>query len=161
MSLKRTRRQSGATLIEVLVTVVVLGVGLLGLAGLQATTLRSGYSAHLRSQATWLANDIIDRMRANRQAALAGDYDLAAFPGSLCNPALVATGSRAAQDLAEWRNALGCGLPNGTGRIERVNNAFSVLIRWTDARGNIKDGAGASDAGSQADLQTFVYQTDL
>ena len=56
---------------------VVLSIGLLGLSGLQTTGLRNNYSAFLRSQATLVTSDILDRMRANREAAKDGDYDIA------------------------------------------------------------------------------------
>src|SRR5699024_7298926 len=69
-------RMGGLTLIEVLVTMLVLSIGLLGLAGLQALMLYQHHSAYQRSQATILTYDIIDRMRTNRNAALNGDYDL-------------------------------------------------------------------------------------
>ena len=58
-------KNAGFTLIEVLIAMLVLAVGLLGLAGLQATSLRNNQSAYNRSQATQLAYDIADRMRAN------------------------------------------------------------------------------------------------
>jgi type IV pilus assembly protein PilV len=56
---------AGFTLIEVLVAMVVLTVGLLGLAGLQATSLKNSQNAYYRSVATQLAYDMADRMRAN------------------------------------------------------------------------------------------------
>ena len=58
-------KNAGFTLIEVLIAMLVLAVGLLGLAGLQATSLRNNQSAYNRSQATQLAYDLADRMRAN------------------------------------------------------------------------------------------------
>ena len=66
--LKRSlaHRSRGFTLVEVLVALVVLSIGLLGVAALQLTSLRSNHSSAMRSQATFLAYDIIDRMRANR-----------------------------------------------------------------------------------------------
>ena len=62
-------RQRGFTLLEVLIAVMLLAVGLLGLAGLQAVSLRNNHSAYLRSQATMLTYEIIDGMRTNRSAA--------------------------------------------------------------------------------------------
>ena len=58
-------KNAGFTLIEVLIAMLVLAVSLLGLAGLQATSLRNNQSAYNRSQATQLAYDLADRMRAN------------------------------------------------------------------------------------------------
>ncbi len=70
--LSKKHRSRGFTLLEVLVAMVVLSVGLLGLSGLQTSSLRNNHSAFLRSQATLVSNDIIDRMRANRDSAIGG-----------------------------------------------------------------------------------------
>ena len=59
------KKNTGFTLIEVLIAMIILAVGLLGLAGLQATTLKNNQSAYNRIKATQLAYDIADRMRAN------------------------------------------------------------------------------------------------
>ena len=67
---------AGASLLEVLVTVVLLSVGLLGIAGTQTIGLKNVANASLRTQASVLAYDIVDRMRANRiaaEASLAGN----------------------------------------------------------------------------------------
>ncbi|MDQ1303547.1 MAG: type pilus assembly protein PilV, partial [Pseudomonadota bacterium] len=64
------RRQSGLSLIEVLITVVLVSIGLLGLAGLQLTSVRNSNSSGERFMATTLAQDIIERMRANRARAV-------------------------------------------------------------------------------------------
>ena len=68
-----TTHAKGFTLLEVMVALVVLSVGLLGLAALQTATVRFNQNAYLRSQATNFAYDLADRMRANREAAIAGD----------------------------------------------------------------------------------------
>ncbi len=137
-------RQQGFTLIEVLVAVVVLAIGLLGLAGLQATAVRSNGSAYMRSQATVLAYDIADRMRVNRQAALNAAYDL-------CNTNVDAAGCTglAKQDVQTWRAALANTLPSGTGAIARgAGNAFTITIQWDDNR-------------DLTDLQQFSMVTEL
>lgn len=67
-------KQHGFTLIEVLVTLIIVAVGLLGLAGLQVTGLRNNLSSESRSQATLMANDIIERMRANPVGVANNDY---------------------------------------------------------------------------------------
>lgn len=85
--------QRGVSLIEVLVAVVVLGIGLLGTAALQATALRGGQSSYESSMAVAQANSIIEAMRANRS----GNYTRAM---SCSIPS--ATGSRAERDLRQW-----------------------------------------------------------
>ena len=59
------KRCRGATMMEVLVSVFVLSVGVLGVAGLQVTAKRSNYEATQRATAASLAQDIIERMRSN------------------------------------------------------------------------------------------------
>ena len=70
------RAQRGTTLIETLVALLVLSIGLLGVAALQITSLQNNRGAHMRSQASVLAYAIADRMRANRNVALAGGYNV-------------------------------------------------------------------------------------
>jgi type IV pilus assembly protein PilV len=139
------QKQTGFTLIEILVTVIVLSIGLLGLAGLQATSLKFNSTAYQRSQATSLAYDIADRMRANVVVARAGNYDIALG-------AAAPTGTTpAAIDLQEWRRALTNTLPSGTGSIDSVTNSpvFTIIIQWDDDR----------DATTQAQL--FQMDTQL
>lgn len=148
-----TRHQEGATLIEVLIAIVVLSIGLLGLAGLQVTSVQSNHSAYQRSQATLLAYDLADRMRANRTEALTNAY-LVDFPTSSSSNAV--TGTQAAKDKAEWLNNLARNLPNGTGKVEKTGNLITIQVRWDDNRGRI----AKSDA--TADSETiFTYRTEI
>lgn len=145
--------QRGATLIEVLVTLVVLAIGLLGMAGLQTMSIKSNQSAYYRSQASFLAYDITERMRANRKAAKDGDYDVN-FPAS--SKANAVSGTRAKQDLAEWLNSLADKLPNGTGKISRENTLVTLEVQWDDSRGAIQ----TSDNDKKS-IETFVYWTEI
>lgn len=130
-SIKKSR-QTGFTLLEVLVSVIVLAIGLLGLAGLQASSMRFNQSAYLRSQATILAYDIIDRMRANIMAAHNGDYN---FTVSDVTP--TGTTQLADIDRQQWRTALSH-LPSGTGGVsvvyDNTTNQYNVTInvQWGD-----------------------------
>lgn len=134
-------RQTGFTLIEILVTVIVLAIGLLGLAGLQATSLSFNSTAYQRSQATNLAYDIADRMRANVMAARAGAYNVNFGFGAPAGANLAAT------DLRQWRQALMNALPGpGTGSITQNGNVFTISIQWDDSRGQ--------DAPRQFDMMT-------
>lgn len=93
---------------------VVLSIGLLGVAGLQAFGLRNNQEAYMRSQAAILAMDISERMRANMAGVQTGAYDQgAASENGNCNNA--GTGCTAAElaqhDLYQWRTALFASLP--------------------------------------------------
>lgn len=130
------RPQHGVSLVESLVAATVLSLGLLGLASLQATSLRFNTSALQRSTATFLAYDIADRMRANRAAALNGHYDAQALadPPPACTSATL-TGTLAQQDLQAWTTSLACQLPQGTGAIARDGAVVTVTVQWDDSRG--------------------------
>ncbi len=123
-------KQQGFTLIEVLITVVLMSIGLLGLAGLQMTGIRGGQQALDSSNVYTLAWDMADRVRANPGGASGGQYDnLTSSPGSLpgcitsgCSPA-----NLAAYDYKQWRDALASNLPEGVGSICRSNDISSIV----------------------------------
>ena len=69
-----SKAMAGATLIEVMVALVIMSIGLLGLASLQLTGISSNSSSEKRTQAAVVANDLIERMRANPAGVTAGDY---------------------------------------------------------------------------------------
>lgn len=148
------RTQQGTTLIEVLIAVVILAVGLLGMAGLQATSVRTNQGAYYRSQASILANDMADRMRANRDRALAGDYKMSDFPSSSSSNDV--TGSRAAKDRAEWLNRLAESLPDGTGKVALDADVFTISVRWNDNRARIR-----ATGDTNTPEETFEYRTRL
>ena len=125
----------GFTLIEVLIALVVFSIGLLGLAGLQTISLRFNTSAYYRTQATALAYGLADRMRANRQSALDGEYDGDfQVPSPDCDPD-AAGGGAPAEDVSAWRNALACQLPEGNGAVASNGTEFTITVRWDDSHG--------------------------
>lgn len=131
----RPHRVRGFTLIEALVALLVLSIGLLGIAALQLSSLRSNYSASLRSQATLLAYDIVDRMRANQIAAANGAYII-----GLTTTPTGGSGIVAQDDLARWKQNLTDTLgPTAQGSIASagVGSAatYTITIQWDDSRG--------------------------
>jgi type IV pilus assembly protein PilV len=104
---KDNRHHRGFTLIEVLITLLIIAIGLLGLAGLQLASLQGQLEAYQRAQAVMLAEEMASRIRSNAPAARAtpneytdGTYGLAA---QVCNPA---TQTTAEYDLCDWNNLL-------------------------------------------------------
>jgi type IV pilus assembly protein PilV len=151
---RRSRRSKGFTLIETLVALVVLSIGLLGVAALQLMSLRASHGSAMRSQATFLAYDIIDRMRANRQAAMGGAYVIALG-------ATATAGTVAGDDLVAWKQSIARTLPAvdnagvpefADGSVAQAGNIFTVTIRWND----IDD----SGAGARTPVQ-FAMETQL
>jgi len=122
------RKQSGLSMLEVLVTILIMSVGLLGLAGLTAASIRNNHGAYHRTQAVWLAYDIADRMRANRAVAIGGGYNHA------LNAAAPVGGAVNQVDLQQWVARLGS-LPNGTGSVNvAADQSVTIIVQWNDSR---------------------------
>lgn len=112
-----SKAQRGVSLLEVLITVLVLSVGLLGLAALQATGTKFNHGAYLRTQATALAYEMSDRIRTDVDGdfttGLADLYDAGAGPA--CGVTLgVATPAR---EVNQWKSCLEDALPVGRGQV--------------------------------------------
>ncbi|MEX1057457.1 MAG: type IV pilus modification protein PilV [Natronospirillum sp.] len=124
--------QHGVSLIEVMVSVMVLAVGLLGLAALLGNAMQSNQHAQARTQAIFLAGDMMERMRGNRNNR--DDYvvgEMAQPPA--CTSAWVPDGDAtiAENDLSEWRNALRCNLPDGNSTVAVVEDDGNFLVTVT------------------------------
>ena len=138
--------QRGLTLVEILVTVVVMSVGLLGIAALHLASLKNSVDSNTRSKAIWLVHDIQDRMRANRANANSYVIAMGAVP--------VGT-SVAALDLIAWKNELmstNNGLPTGDGSIQATvlasgTTLYTFTIQWAE-----RDNATPTQFASQTEI---------
>lgn len=125
----------GLSLIEILVSVVILGIGLLGVAAMQSLALRGGQSSLEASQVVMQSNAIIEAMRANR--ARAADYNTG---GMVCAPG--AGGTLAQNDLANWITTLKQNVSGAAaaadvttcGAIAGCPVACVVTVQWDDSR---------------------------
>ncbi len=157
-------RQRGVSLIESLVAVAVLSIGLLGIAGLFLLSMQNTGNALWRSRAVIFAEDIIERIRANRDALAA--YDSGITPSGQ-NNLCAATESAAAgtctseqlaqQDIFDWQNRLtepNFGLPSGDGVISVIPGSpasIAVTVSWT----------GGIQSDGQPQVETYVLRTQL
>ncbi len=112
------RSSQGFTLLEVLIAVLVLGVGLLGMAKLQTAGLQSTYSANLRTVATQLAYEMTDRIRANKVGFKNGSYNNPTI-GTVtdCATTDCSTNAMAQYDIDQWNTTLAANLVNGQGVV--------------------------------------------
>jgi type IV pilus assembly protein PilV len=128
------RVRNGFTLIEVLVTMAIVSCALLGVAGIIANGMKANLGSYSRSQATWLANDILDRMRANRGTAEGAStpYNIAVGATLDMND----TSNIPKADLVACRTALAATLPSGTGgvAIDPASKKVTVTVQWDDSR---------------------------
>lgn len=136
--------QGGTTLIEVMVSVLIMGIGLLGIAALQTTALRNGQSSLERSQAVIQSYTIVDAMRANREAALAGAYNTGGYKCS----GLVG-GTLAGNDLQAWlvslKGSMGLAADTTTcGSVTCDAGLCEIGVRWDDSRATENGAAGQS-----------------
>lgn len=131
--------QHGYSMVEVLVALVVLSVGLLGIAGLYVITLKSGSSAIFRMQAVNLASDMAERIRANRGAI--DSYEGAAATAVGCGSSACDPSVMAAQDLFFWQGQISQALPGTTSGAISVSGSgtdprdVQIQVKWTEPGG--------------------------
>lgn len=127
-------KQAGVGLIEIMVAVLVLGIGILGIASTQIISLQMNTQSQNRSQAVLLAEDILDRIRANSDNP--GAYALAqgnaqGADNGACDTSFVpANASVSANDIAAWENSLACLLPAAERTVAVNGNTVTVTIDW-------------------------------
>lgn len=149
--------QRGTSLLEVLISVLIMAVGLLGIAAMQATALRNSQGSTERSQAVIQSYAIIDAMRANREQALGGAYNTG---GWMCQAP--AAGNLSANDRASWLRSLRTTIADDIADASICGNidctaATSICVvgvRWDESR---TGSTGGTQAGSaQQTIQTRV-----
>jgi type IV pilus assembly protein PilV len=146
--------QGGFTLLEVLIALVVLSIGLLGVSKIQALGIRASEDANLRTEATFLANDMIERMRANRPSADSGYYasigygaiDCTTPPTKICSEGTAGaannctTTEMADEDAHNWYCQVTASLPNAAVAVSLAAGVYSIQVTWDglDEQGNVQ-----------------------
>jgi len=158
--------QRGFTLIEAMVAVLVLTVGILGVTAMQLVSFQNNQGAFFRTQATYVAAEILDRIRANEAAAYA-IYDgidtadlttIPADPGCASSIAGCPPASMAAIDIRDWAahfvDVFGATdyrqtIPNSSATITRVGDLFTVQVTWAQ---QVWDNTDATDGSTDRSL---------
>lgn len=142
----RHAAQKGFSLVEVLVAMLVLSIGLLGLAALQTTSLRYNTDSYFRTQATYFVYDIVDRMRANSTAvADSGAYDISTVAAATpfltstdpaCDTSSCNSANIAAYDLGKWYKRMSLVLPGASTNPATINidasRQVTITISWLE-----------------------------
>lgn len=138
------KTQRGVTLVEAMIALLVISIGLLGIASLQLTAMSQNTSSLNHSQAVWIANNMADRIRANvcdiNQAPIYNGIDTnngysQDCSGNFCNALQMVTA-----DADDWTDMVQT-LPGGRGTVVFNNNVLTVSVMWDD------DGSGANGTG--------------
>jgi len=152
------------TLLEVMVAMLIFSIGLLGLAGLQGSSLQNNKTADQRSIAIIAAHDMAERIRANDRDS-SNDYDNVSStiqtPGTNCVTGSCDTSAKvAAWDIYEWQTALSDSklISNGKGSISRdANGALVIKVMWDEAH----TGATGENCGSDPKVDLKCYKLDM
>lgn len=158
--------QTGFTIIEMLIAVLVISIGLLGMAGLQTTGIQQSHNSYLKTQASMLAYDMADRMRSNLQGVAAGHYDavdsmdspVSTTPSCITGNTACSSSDTASYDIYQWTNkdsegSIASLLPAGYGMVTENGGVFTITVLWDESR----TGATGTDCGSDytVDLKCF------
>ena len=154
------KKQAGAGMVEVMVAVVIVAFALLGMAGLQVSSLRYQKTAHVRGLAAQYVSDIGDRIRANMAGAAAGNYVTStalkladgkgADPGNCGGTATLTAAQTATCDIYNWRVSLENGM-RGWGEISgNVAAGFTVTVYVHEPNKNDAKANDTSDSGCRA-----------
>jgi type IV pilus assembly protein PilV len=166
--LRSTRKaQRGFSMIEVLVTMLIVSLALLGTSGLLTYAMRMNQGGQFRTQAVFLSSDLAERMEANRATAIAGGYDITAPTSDVdCTTAYCTGDDLAASDLFKWRQAVVAALPQGQASPPvhvAVGSAhtYTITISWVDRQEKATQAAysasSAVGANSTGDGERFSY----
>ncbi len=151
--------QVGSTLIEVLVSLLVLSFGMLGMAGVQAVSLKGNQAAYYRTMATTQSVDMVERMHANIVGVADGDYDdvVGAATASCFTAIGCSSAQMAAQDVLDWSARVTATLPLGASVIcldstptdgtaaanacDGAGSIYAIKLWWDDDRDGTADQA--------------------
>jgi type IV pilus assembly protein PilV len=149
------KKQNGATLLEMMISLFVMGVGMMGVLGMQTQSMRFNHQAYSYSQAVFLAQDVLESIRANHVAAASYQLGLdqniivtvdCGLPKSNCSESQLKN-----WDLANWRDKIAKRLPGGKGAIDVVDSSYTITIEFDLVRSE------NDELGQTAETKKQIY----
>ena len=151
------RRQRGLTLIESMISLLIISVGLLGIAALQITAMKQNAIALNHSQAVWIGYDMADRIRANvLQFTNYAGIDTSNTYAQDCMSAACSNTQMVTADAAEWSTQIQ-NLPAGRGIIAGDATRLDVSVMWDDEG----TGATGTNCGNNPAVDLTCYTVTL
>jgi len=176
MNISRPSRQTGFTLLEVMVSLLVFSAGMLGIVGLMVVSIKSNSSSYIKQQATQAAYDYVERARSNTASAIAGAYNLnnlsnstpilPTTPSTNCSTSTCTAAQIATYDQWYWLVKEVAALPNGCASVTTApsgsNTQLVVTVQYDDrsAQGELGGATSVSVTGNP-NLAQIVVQTLL
>jgi type IV pilus assembly protein PilV len=160
-SIQSLPKVNGYAMLEVLISLIVIAIAMLGAISLQLTSLKMSKSASFHTQAVLLSAEIAERIEANKTAALAGSYVVAmsSIPtaaGADCLMVPCSATELAKFDLAQWTTRIAATLPGSRWRISRTPSSnpatYTISVYWQDRRENVT-------SVNPGNVENFSYST--
>ncbi len=155
--LNRKSQQRGVTIIESMIALLVISVGLLGIAALQLTSMKQNNTALQNSKAVWIAYTMADRVRANSNSFVnyagidtTGDYN------QECTAAPCSALELVEADADDWVDEVSV-LPSGRGQIAGNATTLTITVMWDDEG----TGAAGTDCGNDPEVDLTCYRVTL
>lgn len=163
MNKQISNRQAGLGLIEVLVSLLVLTIGILGMVALQTKALQFNQESVYTSQALMMAYEMTDRMRANRGSEddYLVNYGTAVTASTNCESSTCTAAQMAEFDTSLWKDAIAANLPSGDGEITVDNSGarpfYTISVRFTDQKiDTALDGGAAAASFREVQVRTEI-----
>ncbi len=164
INIQQLKKTTGFTLLEVMISMVIFSVGMLGLAGIQAIALQNNNTAYMRTIAMQQAYNMTDLLRTSADFDGGVNSAFDAITSSIgteptaCivddNVTTCTSAQIAASDIFHWKNLMSSELPSGRGKVTKTGDVYEIIIMWDEKRSGV---TGESCGGSSAtDLKCYI-----
>lgn len=169
MNILKLKKPTGFTLLEVMISMVIFSVGMLGLAGIQALALKNNNTAYQRTIAMQHSANMADLIRSSNSFDETVDSSFAGIttpvgsdPTKDCiaddTATLCSTTELAVFDIFHWKQRLASALPSGRGTVVLASSVYTITIMWDEKRTGV---TGENCSGGASDLKCYVIQIQV